>query len=153
MFLFLTGELTLWFEAQWPRHCIGFSWICPGSRPHCEGRKTALQRTMNLHQVLTGAVNPGDNCFSVGSINNQPFTVRYFRQSVSLHFKHALGVLRASPAALFREENLILYPQSFTEPINIRLFVSLSSSAGKSYIVLLMPCWQSAFCLYIYSWN
>uniref|UniRef100_A0A8C7DLW4 Dmx like 1 n=1 Tax=Oncorhynchus kisutch TaxID=8019 RepID=A0A8C7DLW4_ONCKI len=29
---------------------------------------------MNLHQVLTGAVNPGDNCFSVGSINNQPFT-------------------------------------------------------------------------------
>ncbi|XP_062310924.1 dmX-like protein 1 isoform X2 [Osmerus eperlanus] len=29
---------------------------------------------MNLHQVLTGAVNPGDNCFSVGNINNQPFT-------------------------------------------------------------------------------
>ncbi|XP_051508605.1 dmX-like protein 1 [Myxocyprinus asiaticus] len=29
---------------------------------------------MNLHQVLTGAVNPGDNCFSVGRINNQPFT-------------------------------------------------------------------------------
>ncbi|XP_062854976.1 dmX-like protein 1 isoform X2 [Trichomycterus rosablanca] len=29
---------------------------------------------MNLHQVLTGAVNPGENCFSVGSINNVPFT-------------------------------------------------------------------------------
>lgn len=29
---------------------------------------------MNLHQVLTGAVNPGDNCFSVGRIHNQPFT-------------------------------------------------------------------------------
>ncbi|XP_031425957.1 dmX-like protein 1 isoform X3 [Clupea harengus] len=29
---------------------------------------------MNLHQVLTGAVNPGDNCFSVGSLNNVPFT-------------------------------------------------------------------------------
>ncbi|XP_069736631.1 dmX-like protein 1 isoform X4 [Phaenicophaeus curvirostris] len=29
---------------------------------------------MNLHQVLTGAVNPGDNCFSVGSLNDQPFT-------------------------------------------------------------------------------
>ncbi|KAL0979806.1 hypothetical protein UPYG_G00189980 [Umbra pygmaea] len=29
---------------------------------------------MNLHQVLTGAVNPGDNCFSVGSINIHPFT-------------------------------------------------------------------------------
>uniref|UniRef100_A0A673N446 IPT/TIG domain-containing protein n=1 Tax=Sinocyclocheilus rhinocerous TaxID=307959 RepID=A0A673N446_9TELE len=29
---------------------------------------------MNLHQVLTGAVNPGENCFSVGSVNNQPFT-------------------------------------------------------------------------------
>uniref|UniRef100_A0A8C4RV11 Dmx like 1 n=1 Tax=Erpetoichthys calabaricus TaxID=27687 RepID=A0A8C4RV11_ERPCA len=29
---------------------------------------------MNLHQVLTGAVNPGDNCFAVGSINDQPFT-------------------------------------------------------------------------------
>ncbi|XP_017267791.1 dmX-like protein 1 isoform X2 [Kryptolebias marmoratus] len=29
---------------------------------------------MNLHQVLTGAVNPGDNCFSVGNINNVPFT-------------------------------------------------------------------------------
>lgn len=34
---------------------------------------------MNLHQVLTGAVNPGDNCFSVGSVNNVPFTVRYFK--------------------------------------------------------------------------
>lgn len=30
---------------------------------------------MNLHQVLTGAVNPGDNCFSVGSLHDQPFTV------------------------------------------------------------------------------
>ncbi|XP_060091539.1 dmX-like protein 1 isoform X1 [Heteronotia binoei] len=29
---------------------------------------------MNLHQVLTGAVNPGDNCFSVGSIGGHPFT-------------------------------------------------------------------------------
>ncbi|NWU93298.1 DMXL1 protein, partial [Upupa epops] len=29
---------------------------------------------MNLHQVLTGAVNPGDNCFSVGSLRDQPFT-------------------------------------------------------------------------------
>uniref|UniRef100_I3KAT6 Dmx like 1 n=1 Tax=Oreochromis niloticus TaxID=8128 RepID=I3KAT6_ORENI len=29
---------------------------------------------MNLHQVLTGAVNPGDNCFSVGRVNNVPFT-------------------------------------------------------------------------------
>ncbi|KAJ8380975.1 hypothetical protein SKAU_G00017530 [Synaphobranchus kaupii] len=29
---------------------------------------------MNLHQVLTGAVNPGDNCFSVGNINDEPFT-------------------------------------------------------------------------------
>uniref|UniRef100_A0AAY4DLG9 RAVE complex protein Rav1 C-terminal domain-containing protein n=1 Tax=Denticeps clupeoides TaxID=299321 RepID=A0AAY4DLG9_9TELE len=29
---------------------------------------------MNLHQVLTGAVNPGDNCFSVGSLGNVPFT-------------------------------------------------------------------------------
>jgi len=30
---------------------------------------------MNLHQVLTGAVNPGENCYSVGNVNNQPFTV------------------------------------------------------------------------------
>ncbi|KAM4809558.1 dmX-like protein 1 [Rhinophrynus dorsalis] len=29
---------------------------------------------MNLHQVLTGAVNPGDNCFSVGSLQDQPVT-------------------------------------------------------------------------------
>ncbi|XP_045855051.1 dmX-like protein 1 isoform X3 [Meles meles] len=29
---------------------------------------------MNLHQVLTGAVNPGDHCFSVGSVGNQRFT-------------------------------------------------------------------------------
>ncbi|XP_050801489.1 dmX-like protein 1 isoform X1 [Gopherus flavomarginatus] len=29
---------------------------------------------MNLHQVLTGAVNPGDNCFSVGSLQDQPLT-------------------------------------------------------------------------------
>ncbi|XP_063820250.1 dmX-like protein 1 isoform X2 [Pseudophryne corroboree] len=29
---------------------------------------------MNLHQVLTGAVNPGDNCFSVGSVQEQPIT-------------------------------------------------------------------------------
>lgn len=31
---------------------------------------------MNLHQVLTGAVNPGDHCFSVGSVGEQRFTVR-----------------------------------------------------------------------------
>lgn len=30
---------------------------------------------MNLHQVLTGAVNPGDHCFSVGSVGEQHFTV------------------------------------------------------------------------------
>lgn len=29
---------------------------------------------MHLHQVLTGAVNPGDNCYSVGSVNDVPFT-------------------------------------------------------------------------------
>ncbi|XP_060693598.1 dmX-like protein 1 isoform X5 [Hemiscyllium ocellatum] len=29
---------------------------------------------MNLHQVLTGAVNPGDSCFSVGNIGDEPFT-------------------------------------------------------------------------------
>ncbi|XP_006873256.1 PREDICTED: dmX-like protein 1-like [Chrysochloris asiatica] len=29
---------------------------------------------MNLHQVLTGAVNPGDHCFSVGSVDEQRFT-------------------------------------------------------------------------------
>ncbi|XP_069043344.1 dmX-like protein 1 isoform X6 [Lepisosteus oculatus] len=29
---------------------------------------------MNLHQVLTGAVNPGDNCFALGNINDEPFT-------------------------------------------------------------------------------
>ncbi|KAM4678589.1 dmX-like protein 2 isoform 1-T1 [Discoglossus pictus] len=29
---------------------------------------------MHLHQVLTGAVNPGDNCYSVGSVSDIPFT-------------------------------------------------------------------------------
>ncbi|XP_006162399.1 dmX-like protein 1 isoform X2 [Tupaia chinensis] len=29
---------------------------------------------MNLHQVLTGAVNPGDHCFSVGSVGDRHFT-------------------------------------------------------------------------------
>ncbi|XP_026532924.1 dmX-like protein 2 [Notechis scutatus] len=29
---------------------------------------------MHLHQVLTGAVNPGDNCYSVGSVDDTPFT-------------------------------------------------------------------------------
>ncbi|XP_076768776.1 dmX-like protein 1 isoform X2 [Arvicanthis niloticus] len=29
---------------------------------------------MNLHQVLTGAVNPGDHCFAVGSVGEQRFT-------------------------------------------------------------------------------
>ncbi|XP_066557486.1 dmX-like protein 2 isoform X2 [Amia ocellicauda] len=29
---------------------------------------------MHLHQVLTGAVNPGDNCYSVGSVHDIPFT-------------------------------------------------------------------------------
>lgn len=32
---------------------------------------------MHLHQVLTGAVNPGDCCYSVGSVNDVPFTVRF----------------------------------------------------------------------------
>lgn len=31
---------------------------------------------MHLHQVLTGAVNPGDCCYSVGSVIDIPFTVR-----------------------------------------------------------------------------
>lgn len=31
---------------------------------------------MHLHQVLTGAVNPGDCCYSVGSVHDVPFTVR-----------------------------------------------------------------------------
>ncbi|XP_075597124.1 dmX-like protein 1 isoform X4 [Balearica regulorum gibbericeps] len=34
---------------------------------------------MNLHQVLTGAVNPGDNCFSVGSLHDQPFTMLHYQ--------------------------------------------------------------------------
>ncbi|XP_055517092.1 dmX-like protein 2 isoform X3 [Leucoraja erinacea] len=29
---------------------------------------------MHLHQVLTGAVNPGDNCYSVGGVDDIPFT-------------------------------------------------------------------------------
>ncbi|XP_034717775.1 dmX-like protein 2 isoform X3 [Etheostoma cragini] len=29
---------------------------------------------MHLHQVLTGAVNPGDSCYSVGSVYDIPFT-------------------------------------------------------------------------------
>uniref|UniRef100_A0AAY4EI42 RAVE complex protein Rav1 C-terminal domain-containing protein n=1 Tax=Denticeps clupeoides TaxID=299321 RepID=A0AAY4EI42_9TELE len=29
---------------------------------------------MHLHQVLTGAVNPGDSCYSVGSVNDVAFT-------------------------------------------------------------------------------
>lgn len=33
---------------------------------------------MHLHQVLTGAVNPGDCCYSVGSVNDIPFTVRFY---------------------------------------------------------------------------
>lgn len=32
---------------------------------------------MHLHQVLTGAVNPGDCCYSVGSVIDIPFTVRF----------------------------------------------------------------------------
>lgn len=38
---------------------------------------------MNLHQVLTGAVNPGDNCYSVGSVQDIPFTVRGFPGGLS----------------------------------------------------------------------
>lgn len=30
---------------------------------------------MNLHQVLTGAVNAGDHCYSVGSVEGVPFSV------------------------------------------------------------------------------
>lgn len=33
---------------------------------------------MHLHQVLTGAVNPGDCCYSVGSVNDIQFTVRFY---------------------------------------------------------------------------
>lgn len=35
---------------------------------------------MHLHQVLTGAVNPGDNCYSVGSVGDVPFTVSGVRE-------------------------------------------------------------------------
>lgn len=30
---------------------------------------------MNRHQVLTGAVNPGDSCFAIGYVDGVPFTV------------------------------------------------------------------------------
>lgn len=30
---------------------------------------------MNCHQVLSGACNAGDRCFSVGSVEGIPFTV------------------------------------------------------------------------------
>lgn len=77
------------WRCSWPSH--GFLWLSPGVEGCCEkvGGQTDRQtdtrtRTvkaggMNLHQVLTGAVNPGDNCFSVGSINNVPFTVSYLK--------------------------------------------------------------------------
>lgn len=35
---------------------------------------------MHLHQVLTRAVNPGDNCYSVGSVEDVPFTVSGVRE-------------------------------------------------------------------------
>uniref|UniRef100_A0A8C4TWP2 DmX-like protein 1 n=1 Tax=Falco tinnunculus TaxID=100819 RepID=A0A8C4TWP2_FALTI len=44
-------------------------------RPSGGGRRPGCALVaMNLHQVLTGAVNPGDNCFSVGNLHDQPFT-------------------------------------------------------------------------------
>lgn len=46
--------------------------VAAAAAPGSAGR---LRVVMNLHQVLTGAVNPGDNCFSVGSLHDQPFTV------------------------------------------------------------------------------
>lgn len=54
---------------------------------------------MHLHQVLTGAVNPGDNCYSVGSVGDVPFTVSRtgaFRRAASggpTHAPSALGLL------------------------------------------------------------
>lgn len=49
-----------------------------GSRALCAPRASASPAgspEMHLHQVLTGAVNPGDNCYSVGSVEDVPFTV------------------------------------------------------------------------------
>ncbi|KAG7489192.1 dmX 1 isoform X1 [Solea senegalensis] len=44
----------------------------------CRVPKVNLQASdqdeLKFPMVLTGAVNPGDNCFSVGSVNNVPFT-------------------------------------------------------------------------------
>lgn len=49
-----------------------------GNRALCAPRAFASPAgspEMHLHQVLTGAVNPGDNCYSVGSVEDVPFTV------------------------------------------------------------------------------
>lgn len=58
---------------KWRSDCTGVS-VIVCFRGSCW--KSCVPRTMNLHQVLTGAVNPGDNCFSVGSVSNRPFTVK-----------------------------------------------------------------------------
>lgn len=48
----------------------------PASRaPSARSPPRLARRGMHLHQVLTGAVNPGDNCYSVGSVGDAPFTV------------------------------------------------------------------------------
>lgn len=49
-------------------------------RPSRAFRCPARTPEMHLHQVLTGAVNPGDNCYSVGSVGDVPFTVSGGRQ-------------------------------------------------------------------------
>ena len=43
---------------------------------------------MNQHQVLTGAVNPGDYCYSVGSVEGVPFTVSSFGVSSRVRLEH-----------------------------------------------------------------
>lgn len=73
---------------------------------------------MNLHQVLTGAVNPGDNCFSVGSVNNVPFTVSYCR-----FLKYSLP-----PSALYSMLMLLFY--HLFPPI--MLILNINFKGGKS---------------------
>lgn len=43
---------------------------------------------MNVHQILTGALNRGDDVFSVGAIDNISFTVRQLLYCILLQIKH-----------------------------------------------------------------
>lgn len=89
---------------------------------------------MNLHQVLTGAVNPGDHCFSVGSVGDQRFTVSERDSRVALDW-FAPGSQPGWPGMKDRGRERLVAP-SGSASLRAQADLAFENEGGKN----ILPC-------------